>query len=77
MDPFCGDALKIAGGLATVIVSRAVAKNSLSPSGALAAWVVAFLSVGCGFRGFLILIFYQVSYLLSWINYFHHLFLIC
>lgn len=61
MDPFCGDALKIAGGLATVIVSRAVAKNSLSPSGALAAWVVAFLSVGCGFRGFLILIFYQIG----------------
>lgn len=62
MDPFCGDALKIAGGLSTVIVSRAVAKeNSLTPTGALAAWFVAFLSLGCGFRGFLILVFYQIG----------------
>lgn len=61
MDPFSDDALKIGGGLAFVLSSRALTRGSLTPSGALAALVVATLSVACGFRGFLLFIFYQLG----------------
>jgi len=61
MDPFCDDALKIGGGLAIVMASRALTRGSLTESGAIAAFFVAFLSVACGFRGLILFMFYQIG----------------
>eukprot|EP00560_Eucampia_antarctica_P003079 CAMPEP_0197834336 /NCGR_PEP_ID=MMETSP1437-20131217/22062_1 /TAXON_ID=49252 ORGANISM="Eucampia antarctica, Strain CCMP1452" /NCGR_SAMPLE_ID=MMETSP1437 /ASSEMBLY_ACC=CAM_ASM_001096 /LENGTH=286 /DNA_ID=CAMNT_0043438939 /DNA_START=49 /DNA_END=909 /DNA_ORIENTATION=+ len=65
MDPFSDDALKIGGGISVVMASRAASRGSLTPSGILAALVVSFLSIACGFRGFILLIFYQIGTLVT------------
>ena len=44
--------------IATALAARGVRRRSLSGGGAVAAWVVGFLSVAAGLRGILLLIFY-------------------
>jgi len=47
--------------VATVIARRGMKRKSLSPQGAATAWIVGFLSIACGARGFVLLMFYQVN----------------
>lgn len=47
--------------VASILAIYGWRKRSLSPSGAIAAWVVGFLSVSCGLRGYIIIIFYQIG----------------
>jgi uncharacterized membrane protein len=47
--------------VAATICSRAIKRKSLSNLGAVAAFIVGFISVATGLRGFTLLIFYQVG----------------
>ena len=47
--------------VATALAVRGVRRRSLSLSGAAAAWIVGFLSVAAGLRGFILLLFYIVG----------------
>ena len=47
--------------VATALAARGVRRRSLSKSGAAAAWIVGFLSVAAGLRGFILLLFYIVG----------------
>lgn len=61
MKPFDRASLMGAFAVAALMAVRGLKRKSLSPSGALAAWIVGFLSISCGPRGFLLLLFYLVS----------------
>jgi len=62
MKPFGIKALIWGSSLATILAVRGIKRNSLSESGALAAFVVGFLSIASGWRRELLLIgFYQVT----------------
>mmetsp|Transcript_10057 Transcript_10057/g.14747 ORF Transcript_10057/g.14747 Transcript_10057/m.14747 type:complete len:304 (-) Transcript_10057:316-1227(-) len=61
MDPFGIKSISLALVIASFIAARGMKRKSLSPLGAVAAWVVGFLSVACGLRGFVLLMFYQIG----------------
>ena len=61
LKPFGLLASTLAFSIATLIALRGARKKSLSKSGAIAAWLVGFLSVGSGVRGFVLLFFYQIG----------------
>ena len=60
MKPFSKESLFYATLLATSLAVRGSKKKSLSKSGAIAGFVVGFLSIACGWRGMLVIVFYQV-----------------
>lgn len=47
--------------IATALAARGVRRRSLSKGGAVAAWIVGFLSVAAGLRGIILLLFYLVG----------------
>jgi uncharacterized protein (TIGR00297 family) len=61
LKPFGLLASSLAFTIATLIALRGARKKSLSKTGAIAAWLVGFLSVGSGMRGFVLLFFYQIG----------------
>lgn len=61
MIPFGPTAILLGVFIATSLALRAIKRKSLSPSGAIAAWLVGFLSVATGLRGFVLLFFYQIG----------------
>ena len=61
MEPFSPTLLSLGTVVATFISLRSTKRKSLSKSGALAAFVVGFLSISCGLRGFVLLMFYQIG----------------
>lgn len=63
IQPFGTTAVTLAASISTLAVVRGLRKKTLSKNGAAAAWCVGFGSVGSGLRGFVLLMFYQVSVL--------------
>lgn len=63
MDPFGPRALAAATVASSLLAYRAVNKKSLTKAGAVTGFVVGFLLVGTGLRGFTLFFFYQVG---SW-----------
>ena len=61
MKPFSTKSILIATSTATILATKGKKKKSLSPSGAATAWIVGFLSIASGNRGFLLLLFYQLG----------------
>lgn len=61
MIPFSLYSMTFAAVISTLISVKGMKKKSLSKMGALAAWIVGFLSISTGLRGFLIFIFYQLG----------------
>lgn len=61
MEPFSPTLLSIGTAVATYISVRGTKRKSLSKSGACTAFTVGFLSIACGLRGFVLLIFYQIG----------------
>ncbi|KAL3799934.1 hypothetical protein HJC23_007407 [Cyclotella cryptica] len=61
MEPFSQLSLATAAAVATLMSIRGAKRKSLTNHGAIAAWIVGFLSIACGLRGFLLLLFYVVS----------------
>ncbi|GFH61034.1 hypothetical protein CTEN210_17510 [Chaetoceros tenuissimus] len=61
MEPFSPTLLSIGTVVATYISLRGTKRKSLSKSGACTAFAVAFLSIACGLRGFVLLMFYQIG----------------
>lgn len=51
----------IAFAIATLMAYRGYKRKSLTTNGAVAAWIVGFLSITLGMRGFLLLLFYIVG----------------
>lgn len=63
MKPFSKQSLIYATILATSLACIGSKKKSLSRSGAIAGFFVGFLSIACGWRGILVIVFYQLG---SW-----------
>lgn len=61
MQPFSLKSNTIGIIIATLLSIRGRRKKSLSPTGAVTAWMVGYLSIACGNRGFLLLLFYQLG----------------
>jgi len=61
MHPFSVKSITLASITATLMSVRGIKKRSLSQTGAIAAWVVGFLSVACGLRGYVLLMFYLIG----------------
>lgn len=61
MKPFGLVAMSLATSVPTLAVLRSLKKNTLSKPGAIAAWIVGFIMVGSGLRGFVLLLFYQIA----------------
>lgn len=61
MEPFRLPALIVATILASALAGRAYKRRSLTPSGSVAAFVVGFLLMACGWRGFNLFVFYFVA----------------
>mmetsp|Transcript_13343 Transcript_13343/g.23904 ORF Transcript_13343/g.23904 Transcript_13343/m.23904 type:complete len:287 (+) Transcript_13343:175-1035(+) len=61
MKPFDQPSIIRAVAIAALMAHRGRKRKSLTPSGAMAAFVVGFLSIACGMRGFLLLLFYLVG----------------
>mmetsp|Transcript_1635 Transcript_1635/g.2162 ORF Transcript_1635/g.2162 Transcript_1635/m.2162 type:complete len:288 (+) Transcript_1635:92-955(+) len=61
MKPFSTKSIALGTVIATLLAIKGTSKKSLSSTGAITAWMVGFLSLGCGTRGFLLLLFYQVG----------------
>ena len=61
MKPFGPKSISIGLFVATLLSIRGRRKKSLSDSGAITAFIVGFLSISCGNRGFLLLFFYQLG----------------
>lgn len=61
LQPFGSFASALGATVATAIAFRGARKKSLSTGGAIAAWLVGFLSIGSGLRGFVLLLFYQIG----------------
>lgn len=60
MKPFSTLSISLGIIVATFIARRGMRRKSLSTLGAATAWIVGFLSISCGARGFVLLMFYQV-----------------
>jgi uncharacterized protein (TIGR00297 family) len=63
MKPFSKQSLIYASILASSLAFIGSRKKSLSRSGAIAGFFVGFLSIACGWRGMLVIVFYQLG---SW-----------
>lgn len=61
MTPFSHISIAIALVFAVLMSVRGIKRKSLTKAGAVCAFVVGFLSLACGLRGFLLLLFYVVS----------------
>ena len=61
LEPFSFTAVSLGMFVALGIMGRGLRKKSLSKTGAAAAWFVGFAMVSTGLRGFVLLMFYQVS----------------
>jgi len=61
MKPFGIQSLLLGSTIATYLAKNGLKRKSLSISGAITAWIVGFLSIACGLRGFLLLIFYKLG----------------
>ena len=61
MKPFSLPSITIAFMLAIFMSLRGRKRRSLNKGGAICAFVVGFLGLTCGLRGFLLLLFYIVS----------------
>jgi uncharacterized membrane protein len=61
MKPFSLTSIAIALVFAVLMSVRGIKRKSLTKAGAICAFVVGFLSLACGLRGFLLLLFYVVS----------------
>lgn len=61
MKPFSSISIILGIFTATLIARRGLRRKSLSPLGAATAWIVGFLSISCGARGFVLLMFYQIG----------------
>ena len=61
MEPFSLKAIIIATLFASLLAGRAYKRKSLTPSGSVAAFVVGFLLIGVGLRGFNLLVFYFIA----------------
>ena len=61
MKPFSTKSSVIASIIATLLSIRGRRKKSLSKNGAITAWIVGYLSIASGNRGFLLLVFYQLG----------------
>jgi uncharacterized membrane protein len=61
MEPFSLPSILIAITFAGFMSLRGIERKSLTKGGAVCAFVVGFLSLACGLRGFLLLLFYVVS----------------
>ena len=61
MKPFDTKSTALGIVIASLMAIRGWKRKSLTPSGAIAAWIVGFCSISCGMRGFLLLLFYIVS----------------
>jgi uncharacterized membrane protein len=61
MEPFGCTATTVATSAATLLAYRAYRKQSLTRSASITAFIVAFLLVGSGLRGFNLLVFYGVA----------------
>lgn len=61
MKPFDRFSIATATLVASLMAVRGWKRKSLTPSGAIAAWIVGFLSIACGARGYLLLLFYIVG----------------
>lgn len=59
MQPFGLTSVSLGAITASLITVRGIKRKSLSPSGALTAWLVGFVSISCGLRGFVLFMFYQ------------------
>ncbi|KAL7555237.1 hypothetical protein ACHAWF_019038 [Thalassiosira exigua] len=60
-EPFDRLSMGRGAAIATLMAFRGWKRRSLTSSGAAAAWVVGFLSISCGPRGFLLLLFYAAG----------------
>ena len=61
MIPFSPKCIILGFVAATFILKRGIKRKSLSPIGAVTAFVVGFLSIACGLRGFVLFMFYQLG----------------
>lgn len=61
MIPFSLPTVLLGAAVSTLAIGRGLKKKSLSKAGAAAAWLVGFLSVASGLRGFVLLFFYQIG----------------
>jgi uncharacterized protein (TIGR00297 family) len=61
MEPFGFQALAVAFCVATLLATRAIRKKSLSVAGAVAGFGVGFSIVATGWRGMVLLFFYQIA----------------
>mmetsp|Transcript_17327 Transcript_17327/g.22546 ORF Transcript_17327/g.22546 Transcript_17327/m.22546 type:complete len:299 (-) Transcript_17327:958-1854(-) len=61
MIPFSLKAITLSTLVATGLAAHGYRRKSLSPSGALTAWIVGFSILSCGLRGFLLILFYQLG----------------
>mmetsp|Transcript_32785 Transcript_32785/g.48107 ORF Transcript_32785/g.48107 Transcript_32785/m.48107 type:complete len:284 (-) Transcript_32785:271-1122(-) len=61
MQPFGIPAILLATLVASLLAAKGFKRRSLTKSGAVAAFFVGFLSVVCGLRGFLVILFYQAG----------------
>ena len=61
MKPFSLPSLTIAFMFATFMSLRGRKRKSLTKGGSICAFLVGFLGLACGLRGFLLLLFYVVS----------------
>lgn len=68
MKPFCQTSIIFGVLISAIAVVRGLKKETLSRSGAAAAFCVGFLSVGSGLRGFVLLMFYQVRFTYAFVN---------
>lgn len=61
MKPFAFPSITNALAFAIIMSTRGLKRKSLTKGGAVCAFAVGFLSLACGLRGFLLLLFYVVS----------------
>jgi|AntRauTorckE5430_2_1112549.scaffolds.fasta_scaffold27723_2 uncharacterized membrane protein len=61
MIPFSPECLILGVSAATFISHRGIKRKSLSQIGAATAFMVGFLSIACGLRGFVLFMFYQLG----------------
>lgn len=61
MQPFGLSSMAMGFSIAAAMAIRGTKRESLTPAGSVAALVVGFVSMSCGLRGFLLLLFYAVA----------------
>jgi len=61
MLPFSFQSFLVSSFLATILSVRGAKRKTLSRTGAITAWLVGFLSLSCGWRGFILIFFYLLG----------------